>query len=270
MAALKLIEVNMRLRVILFTLFISSYVWAGCPQDSCKTIEEFADSYVNAVLTKDEKLLKSHYHSDEYTCNLDKFHFDGNYTGHRIEEIIELKGDAWAHFQLTLRSEATKIKLFYDFKGKLPDIDDAEIMRMVFKELPKPDLKRVNVPMVTIPSYKVKLDISGTNYHPNHPCWVYTGTSGNLYLMNTEDGYKAIEPLCDVGRAVGRKRINKGSTGNEGEKIYAALTSSQINGYKELLKSGRIATVKRLAKDLLIDYSDAKYVVFEKICPSIP
>lgn len=260
----------MKCKIILLVIFIGSYAKAGCLSEGCNSVEEFAKSYANAVAEKNENLIKKHYYSNDYTCNIHGFYIEGSYTGYSLGEKTELKAESWDHFELTLKSKATKIKLFYDLKEKNPNKSDSEIMRLVFKELLKSDLNRVEVPMIAAPSISVPLSIHGRIYHKDHPCMAYTATSLPIYLINTDGGLKAVEPACDVGRAVGETRIDRSKENTEAEKIYKSLSSHQIEYYKKRLEAGRISTVKQLAKDLSLKYSDAKYVIFEKVCPLIP
>lgn len=259
----------MKTRIILLTFFIASYTNAECISVGCNSIDEFADSYARAVADKNEELLKKHYYSEDYTCHIDKYYFEGSYTGYNVGEETVLKGEEWNHFELTWKSEATKVKLFYDFKESNPNKSNSEVMRMAFKELIKPDTKRVELPMIAAPNISVPLSINGRIYHKDHPCMAYTGTSAPFYLIKTPSGLKAVEPMCDVSRATGKARVERDEKNTEGDKIYNSLSVHQVKHYKKLLENGRISTVKQFAEDLSLNYKDAKYVILDKVCPLI-
>ena len=257
----------MKFLIILIILFFSPLIKAACGIDGCKTIKGFTDSYVKALLSQDKKELKDHYHSNKYTCFLDRFKFDGVYTGHDISYKKELKGESLDHFLLTYKSEATKIKLFNDFRAKSHDLSDSEIFELVFKELQKPDLERVNLPMDVMPTQEVRLNINGKLYRQGHPCFRYTGTSNYLHLVNTISGYKAIEPMCDVGRAVGSQIINRD---NYNDNIK--LTTPQLNEIKKHITKQKHFSRLRTRTFIMENYGynshKAKYAV-KQVCDKL-
>ncbi|MEJ2142723.1 MAG: hypothetical protein P8Y24_10305 [Gammaproteobacteria bacterium] len=220
----------MKIIIITITLLYSTFVEASCGTSGCKTIKEFTDSYVKALLNEDKNELQKHFLSKKHTCYLDRFDFDGVYTGHHISDEKVLKGESLEHFLLTYQSEATKIKLFNRFRKNNPDLSDSEISELVIKELQNPELKRVKLAIDTMPTHEVRLDINGKSYQEGHPCFTYTGTSNLLYLVNTKSGYQAVEPMCDVGRTVGKQRINKDDYSDKLE-----LSTSQINEIKKYI-----------------------------------
>lgn len=220
----------MKFLIITLTLLFASYVEASCDSSGCKTTKEFTDSYVKALLNEDKNELQKHFLSKKHTCYLDRFNFDGVYTGHHISDEKVLKGESLEHFLLTYQSEATKIKLFNTFRKNNSELSDRKISELVIKELQNPELKRVKLAIDTMPSLEIRLDINGKSYQEGHPCFTYTGISNLLYLVNTTSGYKAVEPMCDVGRTVGKQRINKDDYSDKPE-----LSTSQINEIKKYI-----------------------------------
>ncbi len=242
----------------------------ACIDQGCGTIDKFVGSYVNAVVENNKELIKRHYYDNDYACYIDKFYVNGEYSNFNVQEKSKLESEAWDEFELVQKSEATKIKLFYEYKKKYPNKKNREIMSSVYKELMKIETKRVDVPFKVKPEYRLDLNINGKLHHNNHPCFSYTGISDSLYLVNTKKGFKAVEPMCDVGRAVGKNRINKENKDDDAEEVLSSLSSDQINHYKELLDDGRMSTVSQFSKDLSVDISLAKEVVLNKICYLIP
>jgi hypothetical protein len=254
----------MKFLIITLTVLHSGFVGATCGTSGCKTTTEFTDSYVKALLNKDKNALQDHFLSNKYTCYLDRFDFDGAYTGHHISDEKVLKGESLEYFLLTYQSEATKIKLFNRFRKNNPDLSDNEISELVIKELQNPELKRVKLSIDTMPALEVRLDINGKLYQEGHPCFTYTGTSNLLYLVNTTSGYKAVEPMCDVGRTVGNQRINKDDYSDKLE-----LSASQINEIKKYISDQKRFSRLRIRLFIMDKYGynnhKAKYAV-KQVC----
>lgn len=260
----------MRFQITLAALLFSSSVEASCGFGGCNSIEEFSASYVQALLQEDESELVNHFYDEKQLCFLDKFQLDASYTGYNVDEVKLLEGDELDHFLLTVTSEATKVALYYDLKKNNPGLSNQEIMRTVFDELLKPDLVRVEVPLPIMPTHSVRLSISGEKYHSGHPCFAYTSTSDLLYLVVTERGFKAVEPRCDISRAVGKQRIGTAPDNERGNRIFETLPVSQVEEFKEHLQKGRVSTIKFVAENLALSYADAKFLVNKKLCPLVP
>ena len=226
--------------------------------------------FLQALLQEDESELVNHFYDEKQLCFLDKFQLDASYTGYNVDEVKLLEGDELDHFLLTVTSEATKVALYYDLKKNNPGLSNQEIMRTVFDELLKPDLVRVEVPLPIMPTHSVRLSISGEKYHSGHPCFAYTSTSDLLYLVVTERGFKAVEPRCDISRAVGKQRIGTAPDNERGNRIFETLPVSQVEEFKEHLQKGRVSTIKFVAENLSLSYADAKFLVNTKLCPLVP
>ena len=161
----------MKYILILLLFFATPGLALACIDQGCDTIEKFVNSYVEAIVDKNQELIRKHYYDDDYTCYIDRFSVKGKYRDFNIQDKSKLESQAWDAFELTYRSEATKIKLFYEHKESYPNKTNKEVMGMVFEELMKADTERVDVPFKVKPEYQLDLSINGRLHRKDHPCF---------------------------------------------------------------------------------------------------